>query len=150
MYTQRNIDRIEFAKRLINLLRDRNMNQSDLARAAGLTRDAVSTYVRARSMPEPINLAKIAKALGVEPSFFLLKVGGGPTQTSNSPQSPRSIIPAHAANDDDDVIGNLVPDTYNMQILPTGKARVEIIAYLPVEKAAELMAFCGRFRNPKE
>lgn len=39
-------------------------HQSELARRAGLPRDAVSTYVRGVAMPTPVSLEKLAKALG--------------------------------------------------------------------------------------
>lgn len=61
----------EFGRRLQNLLRDRNWNQSDLARAAGLGRDAISTYVRGRSFPEPKSLQKLAEALSTTPQQLL-------------------------------------------------------------------------------
>lgn len=67
----KNLTKQEFGRRLQAVLMDRNLNQSDLARAAGLGRDAVSTYVRGRSFPEPKNLAKIAQALGVSTQALL-------------------------------------------------------------------------------
>lgn len=65
-HSSANEERAFFAKALVKLLRERDMNQSELGRKTGLSRDAISSYVRARSMPEPKNLRKIADALGVE------------------------------------------------------------------------------------
>lgn len=59
------LGKLEFGRRLMKLMLDRGWNQSDLARAAGLGRDAISTYVRGRSFPEPRSLRSLADALGV-------------------------------------------------------------------------------------
>jgi transcriptional regulator with XRE-family HTH domain len=61
----------EFAKRLVQALDNKGWNQSQLARYAGLARDAVSTYVRARSLPSPDSLKKLAACLGVKPEDLL-------------------------------------------------------------------------------
>lgn len=146
-----NVERIEFAKRLINLMRDNGVNQADLARKSGLTRDAVSTYCRARSMPEPSNLKKLADALGVEPSHFLLEVTA-PTPEP-LPASPRRIV---RANDNSFVspFPPLVPEppkpaaqVFNMRIGPNGEAFVEIRATLPVKVATELMEYCSKLQR---
>ena len=55
-----------FSRRLWRLMVQKGMNQSELARVAGIARDSVSTYIRALSMPDPVNLHKLAQALGVE------------------------------------------------------------------------------------
>jgi len=64
----RAIRKDEFAKRLYNLLLEREMNQSDLAKKAGLGRDSISQYVRAINVPSPKSLKKIAKVFGLDPS----------------------------------------------------------------------------------
>lgn len=61
----------EFGKRLYSLILARGWNQSDLAREAGLNRDAISTYVRGRTLPTPQNRDAMARALGVEPDQLL-------------------------------------------------------------------------------
>lgn len=55
----------EFGRRLYRLMNNRGWNQSDLARAADITRDAASTYIRGKSLPGPRNLKKLAVALGI-------------------------------------------------------------------------------------
>jgi transcriptional regulator with XRE-family HTH domain len=54
----------ELARVLNQSLLQRNMRQSDLARAADLPRELISSYCRGRSMPTPLSLQKIAVALG--------------------------------------------------------------------------------------
>lgn len=56
----------EFGKRLYRLMIQKGWHQSELARRAGVARDSVSTYVRGVSLPEPGNLDRLAKALGVD------------------------------------------------------------------------------------
>lgn len=55
----------EFGRRLQSLLDERHWSQSDLARAANMGRDAVSTYVNGRSFPTPKSLNMLCEALGV-------------------------------------------------------------------------------------
>jgi transcriptional regulator with XRE-family HTH domain len=71
MLTPKMLTKQEFSRRLYNMMLQRNMSQSDLARAAGLGRDAISTYINAKVFPEPKSLAKVARALGVEPHELL-------------------------------------------------------------------------------
>ena len=61
----------EFGRRLHALLVHKGWNQSELARRAGIGRDAVSTYVRGRSFPEPHTLKALARALDTEPGALL-------------------------------------------------------------------------------
>lgn len=67
----KSISKQEFAKRLYKLMLDRGWRQSDLARNAGLNRDAVSVYVRGRSFPTPQSLDRLARALNVSPTDLL-------------------------------------------------------------------------------
>jgi transcriptional regulator with XRE-family HTH domain len=61
----------EFARKLYTLILEKGWNQSELARRANVGRDAISTYVRGRSYPEPRTLQKLSKALGVKPEELL-------------------------------------------------------------------------------
>lgn len=114
-------EREAFSKKLIALMRDNDLNQADLARKSGLTRDAISTYVRSRSMPEPGNLALLAKALNVQPSYFrednlVLNADGD------------GLVPAKS----------LTRDRCEIKLQPDGTARIEIIANVPMENATRL------------
>lgn len=129
-HSSANIERIEFAKKLVNLLRDRNMNQADLARKSGLTRDAISTYTRARSMPEPANMEKIATALGVEPAYFQLDANRlAERMGSPEPFDSRAVPPA------------MNEEQFTMTVLPNDKAFVRVAAIIDLDKATELLAF---------
>ena len=61
----------EFGRRLQSLMLERNWNQAELARAAGLGRDSVSTYIRGKVFPDPKNLKRIADALGMTPQQLM-------------------------------------------------------------------------------
>jgi transcriptional regulator with XRE-family HTH domain len=65
----------EFGKRVYRLMLEKGWKQSELARRAGLGRDSISTYIRGLVFPDPVNLEKLAKALGVGPGDLL--PGGG-------------------------------------------------------------------------
>ena len=75
----------QFSEKLENLLLDKGWNQSELARRAGLKRDAVSTYCRQRSLPDPINLRKLCQALGVKPNDLLPAVAIGRRPANEPP-----------------------------------------------------------------
>lgn len=62
----RDLAKQELARRLSKLIQDRDWTQSDLARAAGLPRELISSYVRGKSFPEPKSLRRIADALLVK------------------------------------------------------------------------------------
>jgi transcriptional regulator with XRE-family HTH domain len=68
---RRHLTRKEFGQRLYSLMLERGMRQADLARAAELSRDSISGYVRARNTPDAGSLKKLAKALGVTPEDLL-------------------------------------------------------------------------------
>jgi len=77
-----------FAQRLRRLRMDRDMSQSDVARAVwGTTTDSrgyevarnrerISAYEQARSLPEPRSLELLAKALDVEPQDLSPELAG--------------------------------------------------------------------------
>lgn len=60
-----------FAKRLYGLMVSKGWNQSELARQAGLPRDSISTYIRAKVMPTAQSVRGLAKALGVTPEELM-------------------------------------------------------------------------------
>ena len=66
-FSDRILTRAEFGKRLGNLIRKKGWSQSELARRAKIGRDSISQYVRGRSVPSPIFLEKICKALNTKP-----------------------------------------------------------------------------------
>lgn len=69
--TPKALTKQEFGRRLYQLMMQRNMSQADLARAARLGRDSISTYIRGLCFPEPKSLKKLADVFGVEPYQLL-------------------------------------------------------------------------------
>lgn len=61
----------EFGRRLYNAMIRKGWTQSELSRRADVKRDSVSTYVRGVSLPGPLNLKKLASALGVNETELL-------------------------------------------------------------------------------
>lgn len=59
------LTRQAFARRLTHLMARKGWKQSDLSRHSGVGRDSISTYVNARTLPEPTSAQKLADALGV-------------------------------------------------------------------------------------
>jgi transcriptional regulator with XRE-family HTH domain len=70
-----------FARNLRREILDRGWNQSELARRSGLSRDNISTYMRASSFPSGENMAKLAKTLDTDPATLSPK----PTMTRATP-----------------------------------------------------------------
>lgn len=71
MMSNRHVVKAEFAKRLYNKIAERGWTQSEFARSCDLARDAISTYVRGRSIPSPQALEKMASVLRVRPEELL-------------------------------------------------------------------------------
>jgi transcriptional regulator with XRE-family HTH domain len=70
----RELSKHEFGRKLMALMLDKGWNQSELARRSKVGRDAVSTYIRGVSFPEPVNLQKLAVALGLTTEQLLPNV----------------------------------------------------------------------------
>lgn len=72
-----------FAKRLFRAMVNRNWNQAELARRAGLNRAAVNKYISGKSLPSPESLAALAQALNMSPLQLL------PPGVDDSPVGPQ-------------------------------------------------------------
>ena len=72
-----------FGKKLLDAIRDNNMNQSDLARRLGLTKDAISSYVRGRCLPKDETMIAICAELGIDEVELL------PRRYDTSPANPQ-------------------------------------------------------------
>lgn len=60
-----------FGKKLLDAIRNSNMNQSDFARRIDVTKDAVSSWCRGRCIPRPATLTKVCSELGIEPEHLI-------------------------------------------------------------------------------
>jgi transcriptional regulator with XRE-family HTH domain len=105
-------DTPDFGARIKDLLRERNWNQSDLARATGLGRDSISTYINGTTRPTPKNLGKIAQALGVE---------------------ARDLLPSHAKAEVNETI-------LEMSQLPDGMVRLRVLKSVTLDQAVEIFS----------
>lgn len=52
-----------FARRITEYLHAKGLNQSDLSRASGLTRNQISQYAQAKALPSEASLHKLARAM---------------------------------------------------------------------------------------
>ena len=96
--SQKVLTKQEFGKRLFALMMEKGMNQSDLARAAKLGRDSVSTYVRGRSAPSPQNLDKLCAALSVAPDELY------PNYAANAAAIEEPVLQLKQVNDGTDMM----------------------------------------------
>ena len=71
-----------FGKKLLDAIRDANMNQSDLGRRLGITKDSVSSYCRGKCLPKDETMVRICKELGIEEDDLL------PRRYDESPTNP--------------------------------------------------------------
>lgn len=89
-----------FAAALERRMRAKGWQQSDLVRASGLSRDNISVYCRARSLPTPEKMAALARAFecSVDDLVPSLDESGAPsisfTQLANEPQWGHLLIDA--------------------------------------------------------
>lgn len=65
------ISKQEFGRRLQHAMHEKGWTQSELARQANVSRDAVSTYIRGVFYPSASNLRQLARALDTTPEAFL-------------------------------------------------------------------------------
>lgn len=82
----------EFGIRLRQILVQKGMSQTELARAAAkhtpdrsFGRDLISSYISGRYIPNPINLAAMAKALDVTPDELLPQSNNLPRRGESTP-----------------------------------------------------------------
>jgi transcriptional regulator with XRE-family HTH domain len=82
----------EFGQRLRRAMINKGMTQTDLAHAAAkhtpsktFGRDLVSSYISGRYIPNPINLAALAKALGIDPEELLPQSNNLPRRGESTP-----------------------------------------------------------------
>jgi transcriptional regulator with XRE-family HTH domain len=106
----------DFGARIAQRLKIKNWNQSDLARATGLGRDSISTYIHGTVRPTPKNLAKLAEALECTPADL-------------SPDIPQHENP------------NAVLE---MTQLPDGKVRLRVIQAVTLDQAVEIFNILKR------
>lgn len=77
---------ITFSNWLTEKMRERNWSQSDLARASGLTRQAISYYLSEKSkQPDEFALQRIAKALKMPPEPVYRAAGLLPASADEDP-----------------------------------------------------------------
>lgn len=60
-----------FRQNLYKAMLRKGLNQSQLGRQVGIGRDVISTYIRGRSLPEPLNAQKLADFFGMEVTDLL-------------------------------------------------------------------------------
>lgn len=69
--TPKALTKQEFGRRLQARMLEKEWNQSDLARASGLGRDSISTYINGKTFPTPLGLKRLASALMCQPDDLL-------------------------------------------------------------------------------
>lgn len=83
------------ARKIHRAILEKGWTPAELARRANLSRDNISTYMRASSLPSGESLAKLAKALGMESDDLL---PNRPDATYSDPDSPTLEITATPSN----------------------------------------------------
>jgi transcriptional regulator with XRE-family HTH domain len=96
---------------MLRRLAELSMNQSELASRLGITRDAVSTYARMRSLPSPAVLRKMSSVLGI-PADDLL-----PSRYDPEPEVPLAI-----------------------EVRPNGMVRLRVDLECPMELGVEIVS----------
>ena len=60
-----------WAKKVLYLMRQKNINQKQLAKKAGLTESTVSRYLHSKRTPDMKTFMKVCLALDVDVNYFL-------------------------------------------------------------------------------
>jgi transcriptional regulator with XRE-family HTH domain len=88
----------DFGARVKLVMESKGWNQSELARRAGLNRDAVSTYIRGAVYPTELSLQALARALDVDPEELLPSVEQAGRAKGALP-SIHITVPSHRQNE---------------------------------------------------
>ncbi len=108
----------DFATWLNTQLAERHMSQSDLARATGLTRQAISNYLNDKVVaPDNESLRKIARALQLPPELVFEKAGVLPSKPADG-ENVRKLL--HLVRDP------LLTDEDREEILEQVKLKIRI------------------------
>jgi len=103
----------EFSRRMLRRLGELDMTQADLARRSKLSKDAISTYARQRSLPSDENLARIAKVLRMD---------------------AKEVLPKRLQYQGVETMG--------LKLLPDGNARLVLNCTVPMDVAIEIIQKC--------
>ena len=120
--------KLAFGEKVRSLMNNLSLSQSELARQAGLRRDAISTYVRGKVWPDPANLRKLANALGVIPSDLIPGMSEIEAVGSRAPGAARPVISAPTS-----------PALQMDQVKP-GVFRLRFDQVLPLSVATQIIA----------
>lgn len=120
-----------FKSALHALSLQRNVSQADVARATKLGRDSISRYFRGMTLPDPLSLHNLARALDVKP-------------TDLDPGFDLGVLPhgvATAAANDQPVL--------EVKLDPADPSRVllRLFRSVPVPLAAQIMALLDEQRK---
>jgi transcriptional regulator with XRE-family HTH domain len=96
--TPRTLTKQEFGRRILSLLADRRWTQGDLHRASGVSRDAISCYVRGVSFPDPPNLQRVASAFGLTSETLLPNIVESAARNDTMPPLEIRSIPGDPDN----------------------------------------------------
>ena len=70
------MDTIQFSEWLVGLMREKELSQAELARAAGVSRQTISNYIAGKiAKPDEDALKAIAVGLGISKNIILQKAG---------------------------------------------------------------------------
>ena len=86
---------IEIANRLVQLRKNHNLSQEELAARIGVSRQAVSKWERAEASPDTDNLILLARLYGI--SLDELLTGSGAVPPDNPPPS-KELAPLPPVN----------------------------------------------------
>ena len=67
---------MSFANNLKSIMREQNLNQTDLSNLTGISKPSLSQYLSGRHIPYKSRLAEIATALGVSPERLTARSPG--------------------------------------------------------------------------
>ena len=79
------------SNKIIELLRQNNMTQKQLAEATGITESAISRYIKGDRIPRGINLIKLAQVLKTTPESIIDK-------ETNDVETIKALIARNAGN----------------------------------------------------
>lgn len=123
--------KLVFGEKVRSLMNGLSMNQSDLGRASGLKRAAISTYIRGEVWPDPQNLRKLANALHVTPGELVPSMSDIEDMKKTMPARPPRT-------------GSSNPALFSMEEVAPGSFRLRFDRVVSLETAMEILAIINR------
>ncbi len=131
------VGKVDFSKRLRDIIDDRNIRQSDLCEKTGIGKSAMSQYLSGAFKPKQQNLYKLAKVLNVSEAWLMGY--DVPMEHSKTPEKETGAF--YFYMNDDSMIGAHIPPGAQVLIRRSSHVKNQQIIACMIESVIMLRRF---------